>query len=204
MKQATTRQLFDYWDRLRGGRVAPERAQVDPAQIRGVLGDTFMLEVDPERTFPIRLSGARTSALFQKELKGESFVRLFSQDDRIAVNQLLAAVVEEPAPAVAGVCASPLGRATLDLELLLLPLRHHGKTHARILGSLAPVSIPSWFGLVAADRLRLGSLRILADPPAGHGRSMLRPRPVSTGAPPIVSRHGHFTVYENPGMRTLE
>ena len=102
MKQATSKELFGYWDQLRRGRAAPERAQIDPAQIRGVLGDTFLLEVDPERTFPIRLAGARTGALFVRELKGDRFIHLWDERDRDAIAQLLACVIDEPAPAVAG------------------------------------------------------------------------------------------------------
>lgn len=201
MRQAVSRELFEYWDRLRAGRVAPERAQIDPAQIRGVLADTFLLEVDPERSFPIRLSGARTSALFGRELKGSRFLHLWSEKDRVAVTQMLAGLIDEPAPVVAGVTASPAGRASLDLELLLLPLRHHGKPHARILGSLAPVHIPSWFGLIPAESLGLNSLRILHEPPLRQAIGLTAPgRRATDGPPPRVTRHGHLTLYENPAI----
>ena len=199
MKQATSLELYQYWDRLRRGRAAPERAQIDPAQIRGILADTFLLEVDPGRTFPIRLAGARTGALFLRELKGDRFTQLWSEQDRDSVNQLLACVIDEPAPAIAGVTAAPLGRAPLDLELLLLPLRHHGKTHSRILGSLAPANVPSWFGLIATETLTLKTLRILSDPNDPTWRTLSKPSadpmPLTS---PKATRYGHLTVYENP------
>lgn len=200
MRQATSRELYAYWDRLRRGRAAPERAQIDPAQIRGVLADTFLLEVDPERTFPIRLAGARTSALFVRELKGQRFTHLWSDHDRDSISQLLACVIDEPAPAIAGVTAAPIGRAPLALELLLLPLRHHGKTHSRILGSLAPANVPSWFGLVATETLSLKTLRILNDPTEAAARARSIAAETDSERPvPKATRYGHLTVYENPG-----
>ncbi len=198
MKQAVSRELYEYWDRLRAGRAAPERSQVDPAQIRGVLADTFLLEVDRERSFPIRLIGTRTSALFGRELKGQRFLHLWSEPDRVAVHQMLACIIDEPAPAIAGVSAMPLGRAPLDLELLLLPLRHHGKTHARLLGSLAPVSVPSWFGLIPVQTLSLNSLRILREPRYRQAHLATAAQTTGSGLAPRVTRHGHLTLYENP------
>ena len=41
MKLAVTMELHAYWNRLRGARSAPERNDVDPSAIRGVLTDQF-------------------------------------------------------------------------------------------------------------------------------------------------------------------
>jgi hypothetical protein len=164
MKQAVTRKLFSYWNDLRRERAAPERSEIDPAAIRGLLCDTFILEVDPARAYPIRVAGARIGALFLRELKGVSFLSLWREEELDGLASVIESVLDDPVPAVAGVTAAPFGREPLDLELLLLPLRHHGKTHARILGSLAPSALPGWFGLIEADPMRLASLRILHEP----------------------------------------
>ena len=70
MKLAASRELFAYWNALRGARSAPERDDVDPGAIRGVLADTFILEFDPAAGFPLRVVGTRTNALFLRELRG--------------------------------------------------------------------------------------------------------------------------------------
>ena len=49
MKHPSNRELFDYWNERRGERLAPERADIEPAAIRHVLGDTFVLEVERHR-----------------------------------------------------------------------------------------------------------------------------------------------------------
>ena len=58
MKLAATMELYAYWNRLRGARSAPERNDVDPGAIRGVLADTFVLDFDEAwGAFPFALPG---------------------------------------------------------------------------------------------------------------------------------------------------
>ena len=45
MKHPSNRELFNYWNERRGERLAPERADIEPAAIRQVLGDTFVIEM---------------------------------------------------------------------------------------------------------------------------------------------------------------
>jgi hypothetical protein len=167
MKQQVTRDLYSYWTKIRGDRAAPERANIDPAAIRGLLNDTFMVEAEATRGYQIKLVGARISALFLNEVKGQRFPDLFNYDDRDSLRALLDSVVDDPTPVVAGIHAAPPGYAPLDLELLLLPVGLPGASRGnRILGSLAPATTPAWAGLIATSPLRLNSLRILQQPGA--------------------------------------
>ena len=161
MKQVVSKALFTYWDSLRGDRSTPQRKDIDPAAIRNLLCDTFILEVEPRRNFPIRVIGARINALFLRELKGTDFVSLFDDSGRDDLRAVIESALDDPAPAVLGVSAGPFGRQPLELELLLLPLRHLGRTHSRMLGSLTPAARPSWYGLIPVDCLSLTSLRII-------------------------------------------
>ena len=197
MKHAVSQELFQYWSVLRGARTAPERADLDPAMIRGILADTFVIEVSArisqlERNFLIRLSGTRVNALFLDELKQRSFLSLWHPDERHDVEDMLNSVLDDQTATVAGVRAAPAQAAELELELLLLPLRHHGHTHRRVLGSLAPFRIPSWFGLRPVEHLGLHTMRTLT--PAEEPSLRL---PVSVAEPigcrPV--RRGRFMVH---------
>jgi hypothetical protein len=161
LKLAASQQLFSYWTQLRGARRAPERNDIDPAAIRGVLADTFILEFNPSAGFPLRISGSRTNALFLRELRGESFIELWRLQDRAETSEILAAVANEAQPFLIGAVGGPPGVETTDVEVLLLPLRHHGATHSRILGACAPRSLPRWLGLLPIGMLALTSLRAL-------------------------------------------
>jgi hypothetical protein len=169
MRQAATQELYSYWNRLRGARLSPSREDIDPSEIRHILADTMILEVDDERQFPVRVSGSRLNALFLDELKGHSFVGLFAAEERVAASEMAAAVVDGARPIVAGLIAEQADEPPAHLELLLLPLRHHGQTHSRVLGMLTPTGLPSWFSLRRADCLRLVAMRFIdenADPEA--------------------------------------
>jgi hypothetical protein len=50
---------------------------------------------------------------------------------------------------------------TADLEMVLLPLRHRGKPHARVLGALSPAAAPIWLGFNPVTALSTVSLRVI-------------------------------------------
>ncbi|MGE3245134.1 MAG: PAS domain-containing protein [Beijerinckiaceae bacterium] len=192
MKQAATQELFAYWNRVRGSRTEPERAELDPGAIRGILANTFILEIDEQLQFPMRIAGTRLGALFVRELKGKAFMDLWAPEARKSVLELLATVLDDRSPAIAGAEAAPDGHPPLELELLLLPLRHYGKTHARMIGSLAPCAIPTWLGLSPSPGLKVNSMRIVRRPDdlAQYIQPLARP---NAGHPP---RYGHLTVHD--------
>jgi hypothetical protein len=205
MKHAATRALFAYWNELRGHRAAPERTHIDPTAIRGVLSDTFILEVDTRRTFPFRIAGTRANALFARELKGTSFLDLWRGADLDTARRLLSTILDEVSPSVSGLAGLAGDRTPLDIELLLLPLRHNGRTHARLLGCLSPGAVPAWLGLIPIDRLSFRSLRFVRDDPDGD-----ETRLDSDGVPvvlrssfvvtrPVPVRRGHLTVHRSGG-----
>ncbi len=84
--------MLDYWNDRRSNRPAPDRADIDPAEIRQALGDTFMLAADFVDELRFRLAGTRVCALFGREIKGESFTALWSEDSRGQIDELIAAV----------------------------------------------------------------------------------------------------------------
>lgn len=162
MKQPITRELYAYWRRLKGARSAPDRSDIDPVAIRHVLADTFMIKIDPQRSFPLKLCGTRLNALWLAEQNGRSFLELWEEGDRGHVTAALMMAIDAVAPVVVGARSCPKGVRPLDLELLLLPLRHFGKTHSRLLGSLVPVYQPDWLGRTPTNAMKLNSLRVIS------------------------------------------
>ena len=161
MKHPTNRELFDYWNERRGARLAPERADIEPGAIRHVLGDIFVLETNGVENHLFRIAGTRLCALFGRELKTESFIKLWERSGQTAIRELIAVVMEEKV----GIIASATGATSDDtlapvtLELLLLPLAYQSRGEARMMGALLPMTTPYWLGAKAIGPLTLGMFR---------------------------------------------
>ncbi len=186
MKHQSTRALFDYWDKKRGTRAAPTRADIDPTEIRHALSDTFMLAADFADELRFRLAGTRVCALFCREIKGEVFSELWGEESRKSIDELLAIVTHETTGVVAGLTARSEDGAKADLELLLLPLAHAGHARIRAIGVLAPTVMPYWLGAKPVTALTLGTLR--------HTGTDISIAPRITAAAGSRLRHG-FVVY---------
>ena len=89
MKHASSALVLDYWNDRRRNRPAPERGDIDPAEIRQALGDTFMLAADFVDELRFRLAGTRVCALFGREIKGEPFTALWGEDSRRQIDELI-------------------------------------------------------------------------------------------------------------------
>ena len=189
MKHPSTRAVFAHWNERRGNRPAPERVNIDPVAIRHALGDTFLLAVDFVDQHRFRLAGTRLCALFCRELKGESFSALWSESSRQQIDDLLTAMTEETAGAVAGLTGRTADGAKTDLELLLLPLARQGHARIRALGVLAPAEIPYWIGEHPVGDLELDVIRHIGP----EAEPVAAPRLVPAAAGSRV-RHG-FVVY---------
>ncbi len=202
MQLAISMELYSYWNALRAGRSAPERNDVEPGAIRGILADTFVLDFDKERGFPFRIAGSRANALFLKELRGLSFLQLWREADRKTVKSVIQRLADETQPFLLIADAKPPGLESLQIETLLLPLRHQGSAHSRILGCIAVKAQPHWLWLVGAGPARLISSSPLdsdkppegsvAPPAADRGRS----------APHAQTRRGRLPFGWLEGPRT--
>lgn len=205
MKHPTSRLLHAYWSRLRAERAAPERGEIEPGAIRNLLADSLILEIDlMERCASVRLAGTRVCALFGRELKGASFPGLWGGQAVKAESStdpwcLVETVALDTVGVVAGLRGLSARGDAIDLELLLLPLRHRGRTQARMLGALSPHLVPDWLGLRPLASLETLSVRVLGTPFAEAAEPTRPPHmpPPANDLEPV--RRGHLMVH--PGGR---
>jgi hypothetical protein len=162
MKHSASRELFAHWSDRRGLRTVPERADIEPAAIRASLGDTFILGAEPGEEPRFRLAGTRVCALFGRELKDDLFTAVWHGAHQSTMRGLLSVVGADEIGVVAGARGRTPEGFSCDVELLLLPLRHRGRSGRRMLGALAPLAVPVWLGASRLEPLTLGSLRYLA------------------------------------------
>jgi hypothetical protein len=161
MKRAVTRKLFDYWNALRGARLAPGRDEIEPGAIRACLADTFLLPFDPLRGYPVRLAGSALCTLFGRELKGASFLALWPGNEKERLADLLRSLVREQAGLVAGATGVNAEGDRTGLELILLPLAGRGVHSARLIGALGAIDQPYWTGFRPLQGLTMTELRFV-------------------------------------------
>jgi hypothetical protein len=161
MKHRLTQELYDYWNERRGAKAMPERGDIDPAAIRRILADSFVLAVEPGQTPRFRVAGTKVCELFDRELRGEDFMGLWDGADARQVREFVAHVTNEGICVLAGATMQTGDGLMCPLELLVLPLSHYGKGGQRMLGSLVPLEQPFWLGTRAARCLNLGVVKFV-------------------------------------------
>jgi hypothetical protein len=181
MKHPLTRELYEYWNGRRGEEAMPERSDIDPAAIRRILADSFVLAVEPGQSPRFRVAGTKVCELFGRELRGEDFMALWGQETAPQIRDFVALVAGEGIGILAGVTMEAGDGLACPLELLILPLSHQGKGGQRMLGSLVPLEQPFWLGTRPAQHLDLGVVKFV-------GSDIYAPPQPQTAASRIIAK----------------
>lgn len=161
MRSKTTIEIYAYWDELRGHRDVPARGQIEPAHIRHILPDLFILEKTPRGEIRFRLAGTRICALFARELRGSRFDALWLGEQTARLERIAADVMAQKAPVVLTAAAIAGTADHLPTELVLLPLKSPDGSVDRLIGALVPLVRPHWLGATPVNFLDLGEIRVL-------------------------------------------
>lgn len=125
--------LKSYWERLRAGRIAPYRAEIDPRQFESALENMFIVERMSADLLRIRLAGMRICEMMGMEVRGMEPGLMMDDADRLRFERLLGVVMAEPAVIELKLFADTRAgryRATM----LLMPLRSDFGDINRVLG----------------------------------------------------------------------
>lgn len=161
MQKPSTRTLYNYWNSIRGARSAPDRKDIDPTRIREALANTFILELDESDKFSFRLAGSHLCTSYCRELKGRSFSALWHERDKDALETLMRAVTEDHAVALVTFQGTTALHTKVSFETILMPLRHNGSTHTRLLGAMTALEDPYWLGVQPIMEQRITGLRLI-------------------------------------------
>jgi hypothetical protein len=120
------RRLYDYWKKERGKRPLPARNDIDPVELRYLLGYLVLLDVlDGPRQFRVRLQGTELERWTGRDLTGKTLDQLPSPQLAAVAGELLAQAVAARAP------CHRIGVQIIDdlprrFEALVLPLAADG------------------------------------------------------------------------------
>jgi hypothetical protein len=199
MRQDGSIQLFHYWNRLRNGRPAPKRTEIEPSDIRSLLADTFILERDARGEAIFRLAGTRLCAIYGRELKGFSFPSLWKEKDQRLIARLAFSVFGMKSVVVIGFSGISRDRRANPFELLLLPL-DGGSESQRCMGIISAEARPFWLGADPVREAQIEAVRVV-DP--DREPLFLRNRPAIPvpGLVPSVSALRETSIAPGSGRR---
>lgn len=198
MKHVTNQNLFQYWMRQRGRRALPMRRDIEPADIHLMLPDTFVLQCDEPGGYGFRIAGTRICAFYGRELKGTGFLWLWEGADREALRASLAEMRKSGHCTLIGWEAATQTGDAVKGESLLLPLGTDRQDVTRILGTLVPMQVPYWLGMLPVESLRMQSVRMI-DPASRQNRpfgarAVPRGEALATAPRPVLTQ-GHLALY---------
>lgn len=184
MKHKTSQILFDYWNKVRDGRPAPQRFEIEPARIGPILPETFILERVDAQTFRFRLAGTRLGEQFGQEFRGCNFLDLWNDSDRITLERQFCAMCNEAAVLILTFTASNHAGASAIFEAVVFPLMHAQTRVTRALGAISVAQAPIWLGheRVAGLQLTAHELHWPDGRRPSHPRETLTPLPASLDA----------------------
>ena len=156
--------LFNYWEKLRADRPAPTRGEVEPSDIRNLLGDTFILEISGSGDDIIyRLAGTRLCTANCRELKGTAFLSAWAKQDRHIVREAVKECHKVFVPySLVSVARTREGRE-IECETILLPLLPTHDNSIRMLGLTVPLDKPYWLGADPFEEFHLQEIEDLSD-----------------------------------------
>ena len=199
IRHSTNSALFDYWQSRRGERIAPSRADIEPADIHAHLADTFILQTDALLPARFRLAGSRVCTIFNRELKGENLADLWEPVDADTIKAALRIMQEDASCCVVRFKGYTARDNNVAGEMLLMPLTMGDSDIIRILGSMTTFDLPYWLGTDPISTLRIKAINMIEPKiPALAIQSVgsnVKPLPVGP-AIPGARRVGHLTVLE--------
>jgi hypothetical protein len=196
MKLDGTIALFQYWNRLRAGRPAPKRTEVEPGDIKTLLADTFILEKDTRGEAVFRLAGTRLCATYGRELKGFAFASLWAPRDQRMVHRLAYGAFDSKSVVVMAFHGASQNGRRADFELLMLPL-DGGLESPRCLGAAIAAERPFWLGADPIMESVIDSVRVI-DP--DREPMFLKSRP-AIAVPSLAPSDGALVERPRPGKR---
>lgn len=134
LTQPASKLLFDYWNALRNGRSLPQRSEVDPAALRLVLPNLFILQRYDSDHVNFRVAGTAICAAFGRELRDHNFIALWERNRQPVVRDLLLRVAETAQVAIVRAVGATLDKRNFPAEVVLLALADDWGAHTRILG----------------------------------------------------------------------
>lgn len=130
------RAVQSHWNELRGDRICPSRAELDPKPLAHCLDVMFVAELVAPSVARLRLCGQQLGELLGMEPRGMPLSVFFNGDARTELAQALAQVAQGARAVMPLRSDAGFGQAAIDGMLALMPLSDPDGRITRVLGVL--------------------------------------------------------------------
>lgn len=160
MYQQENQDLLDYWNSVRGNRIAPKRVEIIPSAIGHILPVTFILEKRATEKLHFRLAGSRLCEIFGNEFRSLDFLDCWPESEQAILSTYLQQLLTDGTIVSVVFQAKSSNDHIGDFEMLFLPMIHGGSTIDRILGSISPIGDIPWLGLTDLEFHEINEVHI--------------------------------------------
>ncbi|MEM6727601.1 MAG: PAS domain-containing protein [Pseudomonadota bacterium] len=116
--------LEAYWQAVRGDRIVPLRADIDPRGIEGALDFAFIVERVTAGVIRFRLAGSQLNELMGMDVRGMPITAFFGTGSRAELLDAVEGVFDGPTVIEFALeSAAGAGRPELPGQMILLPLK---------------------------------------------------------------------------------
>jgi hypothetical protein len=203
LTHAEAARIFTLWDKLRDGRMAPFRAELDAGRIGPAAPFLAILEAVGPSNFRIRIAGDRLNKWFGLELRGMSALAMSIAEGRNHMQSAINRVTIEPAFAAMHGTARAADGFAAPFELLLLPMRSDFGKVDRVLVGLWLFDAPA----VRLSPIRLDARDIVIVPivPQDGAAQAAEPAPTAVGATAVEAAAAEAPApFERPPLRAID
>ena len=132
-----TQVLHDWWQSKRGSRAMPARTELDPIELKAILPDFVLIDVQSNiggegHTFTYRLAGTEIDSRFGFRLTGRTLEQIPFGEAGAVIREQYEAAIREQRPIFCRHAVVVGGERYVEYERLVVPLRgdDHGKVTA--------------------------------------------------------------------------
>jgi hypothetical protein len=128
IEQRPLNHLYDYWQRKRGERFAPARADIDPLELKFILSQVLIFDVlDGGNDFRTRVAGTGTYALHNADITGDLLSALKPKEFSDAILAHYRSIIAHRGPTYSRTGYWEGSRETEAYHALRLPLSSNGQ-----------------------------------------------------------------------------
>jgi len=129
--------LYEHWSALREGNDVPNRCEIDPRVFPDALENTFIFERIAKGDFRARLAGMNLCEMMGMEVRGQSAASFMQSDQRDQIQKVLEQILRRPAIGELALTGLDLKGSTVEVSMILLPLRSDMGEVNRVIGCIS-------------------------------------------------------------------